>query len=267
MELINLAWLLGGLIVGAFISGKLARLNYAPMLEEQAARTSEYRSRYLKTLQRELANNIFRRDPMRFLDLYKKIHTESERIKRAGTDLLTAKQLLLSEKYPYGEFDLISVRDYVLYADAFQSHSAEEIEQRYSDILAFQALQSKLSDHWPRGTTTSDKELEHLTDYAQRFANTKLKWKLKKVISDYFKYSQNNMAGMDNIYFSVRPLLSSIPESRYGIHLKTSNEFGLYGVFAFDDGRIHESYYRSNESFENEESIDYPLDLEINEED
>lgn len=252
----NLMWGIVGLIAGALISFKAMRKDCTEHTKESERLVSYHRSSYLKILQRELANMLIREDPKRFLNLYKKINAESSGIKTAEDAVLKAKQLLLTEKYPqYSDFDLICVRDYVLYADALSPHSLDEIEQRYSDILIFQALQSRLNDGWPSFSTTSDKELEHLEKYAQQIMDTKLKGRLKKAISDFYKLRKSDEGAFETNDFSVRPV-DHFAEVQYGVHLKAENEFGLYGFFVFDDGKTHENYYRSNKGFQKEERLD-----------
>jgi len=173
IEMWDLIWLIIGLFAGFFIGRK--RANKATLsaaafqINELNRLVSYHRSGQLKILQRELANILIHRDPLRFVKTYKKAHEESETLKIAERNVLEAKFLLLTKKYPqYDDFDLIGTRDYVLYSDAFDSNSHEEIEQRYHDILIFQALQTKLEDNWPAFVTTTDKELEHLQEYPMR---------------------------------------------------------------------------------------------------
>jgi hypothetical protein len=47
-----------------------------------------------------------------------------------------------------------------------------------------------------------------------------------------------------------------IAEVRYGVHFKDTNEFGLYGAFYADDGKVFRSYYRSDANFEKQEYLD-----------
>lgn len=255
MEMDNLIWGASGFLVGIFTGIKIWHKLYRPDMSELARLVSYHRSVYLKVLQRELANFLIRKDPNRFFKLYKKIYEESKSIKKADMDILKAKLRLLAEKYPqYSDFDLISVRDYVLYSDALGC-PVEDIEQRYSDILIFQAIQSRIISDWPC-FIASDEELEHLKGYVCRVVNTKLKQKLKNAISDFYIFRKDGETEMDTREFSIRPV-NHVAEERYGIHLKDSNEFGLYGYFCFDDGRIHQSYYRSDAMFEKEECLDF----------
>jgi 3-hydroxy-3-methylglutaryl CoA synthase len=50
-------------------------------------------------------------------------------------------------------------------------------------------------------------------------------------------------------------------EKRYGIHLKDTNEFGLYGYFVSDDGRIYDGYYQSDQTFQQERYLNVLNDV------
>jgi len=46
-------------------------------------------------------------------------------------------------------------------------------------------------------------------------------------------------------------------ESRVGFYFKDLEEFGLYGFFAGNGDEVHESYYRTDRSFQKEETLLY----------
>jgi hypothetical protein len=48
------------------------------------------------------------------------------------------------------------------------------------------------------------------------------------------------------------PALSDV---RYGIHLKQTDEYGVYSFFVHDDGKISSRYARSDATFENETGL------------
>ncbi|MDD2325108.1 MAG: hypothetical protein PHW63_03740 [Alphaproteobacteria bacterium] len=171
----------------------------------------------------------------------------------------------MTEKYPqYDDFDLTRVRVYVLYDDASRSYSLDEIEQHYSDISIFQALQSRLNAVWPSLSTTSERELNHLEKYVKSVIDTKFKNKLKRAIADYYlaRGISDNYEFETNSY-SIRPVDHfHFVENRYGIYLKLENEYGLYSFYHLDDGTTHERFCRSDETFQKEEILD---DLNVDE--
>lgn len=257
MDWADMIWLIAGVSIGFFVGFKIGIKFLIPHTKELARLISYHRSGYLKILQREMANVLIRKDPQRFLETYKKAHEEFDSIKSSDPQVLKAKLLLLTEKYQqYEDFDLIGTRDYVLYADALSGHPLDEIEGRYSDILMFQALQSELEKDWPSFANTSEKEVEHLKEYVRNVIDTQFKQKLKNAISEFYslRQKQPDLHSLDTTEFFIK-YVHDFAENRYGIHLKSSNEFGLYSFFVFDDGKIHESYYRSDENFQKTEIL------------
>ena len=61
----------------------------------------------------------------------------------------------------YKDFDSITTRDYVLYADALSGNTYDEVEHHYIDIIRFQALQIALNHwgNWDIMPPTNDAEL------------------------------------------------------------------------------------------------------------
>ena len=59
----------------------------------------------------------------------------------------------------------------------------------------------------------------------------------------------------ENDFYSIR-YLSHYAEDRYGIHLKHTNEFGIYSLYVYDDGRASHSFYRSDSAFQLEQCLD-----------
>lgn len=258
MELSSLIWFASGIGTGALVVNKINGSFYTPKMKELTRLVSFYRSRYLNILQRELANFLIRKNPKNLLRLYENIHAESEGIKTARSEVLKARLLLLTEKYPtYDDFDIIGSRDYVLYDDALISYTSEEIEQHYTDLRIFQEVQSKTTEDWPMISPTSDREyeLENLKEYAQRVADTKFKSKLKKAISDFYTFRKDNEKTIETDEFSVHWIDHPADDIRYGIHIKADNEFGMYSCFVFDDGRADISYYRSDAEFKKQEGL------------
>jgi hypothetical protein len=135
-----------------------------------------------------------------------------------------------------------------------------EIEQRYHDILLFQALQTSLDKSWPAFAVASGKEFEHLKEYARQIIDSKFKEKLKRVVAEIYMLKAHDLNVFETPEFNARHI-SHYAENRYGIHLKSTDEYGLYGFFVADDGKIFESYYRSDAEFTKVEVLHSGLDL------
>lgn len=262
----DLVWPLIGLVAGCFIGGKVgfavARDSMSPEIKELSRLVSYHRSGQLQILQRELANILIRRDALRFLEVYEKVYEESEALKTAEKSILEAQYLLLSNKYPqYADFDLLCTRDYVLYSDIATQYSSEELEQRYHDILLFQALQVFLGEYrWPKWSVANNKELEHLKEYVQKVIDSKFQKRLEQ--ANYVGRQRQEII-FETPEFRVVRVPSFFPyENAYGIHLKSTNEYGLYGFSVDyssvdDDGDIKffEQYYRSDAGFVKQEIL------------
>jgi hypothetical protein len=141
------------------------------------------------------------------------------------------------------------------------TYSPDELEQRYHDILLFQALQTSLDKSWPAFATASSKEFEHLKEYARQVIDSKFKAKLKRAVAEIDTLKAHDLNVFETPDFSARHV-SHYAENRYGIHLKSTNEYGLYGFFVADDGKIFESYYRSDAEFIKEEVLHSGLKLD-----
>jgi len=72
----------------------------------------------------------------------------------------------------------------------------------------------------------------------------------RRVAEDY----GSKMGDYEDRYIGVFRL-QSYADVRCGIHLKQTNEYGVYSFFVHDDGKISTSYNRSDPSFGNEEAL------------
>jgi hypothetical protein len=231
---------------------------------EQSRNMACDRNFALSVLRRELANWMFKRDPDRYRQVYKAAHEATTAI--ATVNLAEQRRQLtkLAEQYPfYTDFDLIATRDYILYADALNTNSYDDVERHYTDIICFQALQTAIDENWPGTGATSDIELEHLDSYLLRFKDTRFKMRMEEALREFKAYlrGRGDSAGLE-IYetalLAVRHV-AHFAEVRYGVHFKDTNEFGLHGVF-FADNRDepYTSFYRSNARF-TEETLLYDM--------
>ena len=53
---------------------------------------------------------------------------------------------------------------------------------------------------------------------------------------------------------SVR-LVPSIPDTRFGVHFKDTNEFAVYSFWRSDEGKVYEDIMRSDTDFEGRRSL------------
>jgi hypothetical protein len=257
-----------GLIAGFLFCVRVLR----PSLQELSRNSAQDRDFVLRVLRRELANWMLRRDPDRYLLIYKEAHDTAVAISAADRSDQRAQLAKLCEQYPfYADFDLVGTRDHVLYADGLSMNSYDEVERHFRDIIRFQALQIALNENWGainwgRTSATSGDDLAHLEKYAQRFKDTRFKNRLKNAIDEFYAYRRGKDNGLalgaeEALYETATFSVCRVPhfaEVRYGVHFKDTDEFGLYGMFVFDepDKEPHSHFHRSDAGFEKESYLD-----------
>ena len=257
-----------GLIIAATIClsigfrfGRKAALT--DVVRQEAGR-AEDRAAFLHTVRRELGNLLMWSDPVKFMRLYKNLHAETSTYKSWKPPALQQTYAEIAKRYPqYNDFDVLGVRSYVLYPSARSTLTNEDLAGHYSDITRFVAVLAATDRNWKFSQPTSDRELGHLEDYAQRILDTKFKLRLQRAIQDFHLWrfeGRNSDLKLETRGYSVRPV-QHFAENRCGVHLKDSNEYGLYGYFVHDDGRVFYSYYRSDAAFESEEPLHIDWDV------
>jgi hypothetical protein len=258
---------IAGATVGFFLGFRTAIMSMQPEVRELNRNLASDRSFALSLLRRELANWMFRRDPDRYLGIYRKVHETVAAIGATNRGDQLAKLAKLTEQYRfYRDFDLVSTRDYVLYGDALSAYgSYDEAALYYTDIIRFQALKIALDNNWsetyPPVHTTDGAELAHLETYVQRFKDTRLKHRMKDAIREFFDCRSNtderDPSGETEPFlyktakFNIRRV-SHFAETRYGIHFNDPEEFGLYTTFYGDRDAPYIGFYRSDARFQSE---------------
>lgn len=254
--------------IGGYLGGRKARANaVVPVLNDVSLTQTIDRANYLHTLRRELANILVWRNPQRYLELYRQIHTEILSLKSWRAEEISKRLVELSLKYPnYSDFDFVGTREYILYPDGVSMYDNAELEKHYHNSWIFVALSVLGDDNWKdaakRGfvNTTSEEELTHLTRYVQRIEDTKFEYRIQKAIYDYHLARKEFGANLNNGVYEI-VYMPHFDETLYGVHLKVTNEYGIYSHFVFDDGRSSQSCYRSNSTFELEQPLDSLRDV------
>jgi hypothetical protein len=127
----------------------------------------------------------------------------------------------------------------------------------------FQALTIAHDPDWNFFRATSDEELGHLEKYVRRIKDTRLRLALEQAIHErhIWEYGRDSSGGIsaeefNSNDFSVRRV-DHFAEFRLGIHVKVTNEFGLYGLFHDDKrDRTYINYYRSDPTFSTEHHLE-----------
>lgn len=245
--------LIGGFLLGLLFGAKSVMSDLSEVKRTQAID----RANYLQTLRRELANILIWRDPGRYLQLYKQLHTEVTSLASWQPEEVRKRLEELWERYPnFSDFDVLGTREYVLYAEGVSSVNDDELEARYKDLVIFASLSTIAVKAWKDAKyfvhTTSEQELAHLSKYVGRIEDTKLRLRLERAMECRTSHSYE---AFENDFYSIR-YLHHFAEDRYGIHLKYTNEFGIYSSYVFDDGRVSHRFYRSDSAFQLEQSLD-----------
>lgn len=257
-------FLVVGLVLGAILSDKTIQPEIKELLKTRAID----RANYLFTLRREIANILIWQDPQRFVKLYQELCSEINSYKSWRIEEINKHLSELSKKYhEYRDFDCIGLKEYVLYAENEKNY--EKLELCYRDIATFIGLSLISNTSWKdakhlisfdlANEFIPDK-LEHLLKYATGIENTKLVFRLDKAMEDYYAYRNNNSGFLDNDLLSVRPKRGLVPDDKYTIHIKKTNEFAIYSVFDYGEGEQIE-YFLSDSAFENLTYFSYDRSL------
>jgi len=257
--MINFAVGLFFFILGGIIGAKIVTSELKESLSEVFRSRARDRVMILTVLRRELANVLIWRDPDRFVKFYDDIHSEISLLSNLESKEVANQLSVLCSKYPYySDFDIIEIRDYIQYVDAFDWINWEDISNHYKDLIYFTALSNIVHNDWMDISIniTSDDEFLHLTKYVQEIKDSKLSFQVEVAMDFYYASQQCEDCKLDffeNRDFKVERV-PHIAESRWGITLKNTNEFGIYSSFHGD--RTYTSIYRSNSEFNSEEIID-----------
>ncbi|WP_168074248.1 hypothetical protein [Caulobacter sp. SSI4214] len=243
----------GGFLIAATTLGKIVQ----ETTEQSARRSAADQDLLMRTFRRELGNWLFKTNPDRYIALYARARAIEADILSADATTRHALLKRIAADTPFiSDFDFVGSREHVLYSDALGTVGHDEVEENYLNIIRWQSLQIAGDPAWKYvAKPTSDSDAEHAITYAKRLKDTRFKKRLNETMRLYW-FARNTEKSLDlnNDFFSVR-YVHHFAENRYGIHLKDTNEFGLFSVF--DDGeRRFESYYRSSPDFSEEIVLD-----------
>ncbi|MBP7701551.1 MAG: hypothetical protein KA098_03035 [Phenylobacterium sp.] len=249
-----------GLICGFWAGCTLIAKGVQPTLEEAARHKASDHDLLMRTFRRELANWMFRTDPDRYMAVYERARLVEAGIFSADVTERRALMNRIAKDIPFiADFDLVGAREYILYSDNLGPY--EDVEGHYLDIVRWQALQIAGDPAWKYiAKPTSDADLKYLPEYATKLKDARFKKRLEETMRLYsYARRREDSLSFDNDLFSVR-YIYHVAENRYGIHLKDTNEFGIFWTFT-DGDRHFEGYYRSSPDF----SEDHWLDTHIEE--
>lgn len=257
-------WLIGTLIVGLVAGlyvGTQAELHAKiPLIQSLLASRTSDRDFLFRVLRRELANWMIWREPDQYQAFYEKLYLSTKVLMASEPRIKQAKYKFLTEKYPmYSDFDLLGVREHVLYGDAFNSISHEDIEQYFKDIIEFQALLIVNDRDRKFFMAAIENDLKHIKEYIPRIKDTKLKARLLAAVREYWAFRQGSrdkggsLPNGELLYetetFSARWLDHPF-ELTWGYHFKDTDEYALHTIFDdYKNNDTYVSYYQSDATF------------------
>ncbi len=217
--------------------------------------------RYIEVLRRELANAIVSDNPNKMVTLYRKGWTFEQEMLKADAARVQAEGDVLTKRYPlYEDFDLLGTRHFVPYSDAVESCEEDAVADRYLDISKFIVLQNiKAKSTRP---IFSESEDTILRKTMKREIDHRFRAKIIDAMDKYKMVRGADKEGhYENIDYEDRALfifrLQHIVDLRWGILFKDTQERAIYSVFYDDNSKAYKSFYRSDDTFQKEESL-YP---------
>jgi hypothetical protein len=186
---------------------------------------------------------------------------EVARIQKLSDNDARVEFAALCSKYKeYADFDIIQVRDYVLYSDGLDWADNQEIIRRHNDIVSFCQLQGKTDRAWnTQCNAPHEGELQHLERYVRRIEDTIFIFHLRRAERDYRCWQANCQGEIfseyENTDYAINQVVGLLTLDLH-IYIKATQEFGKVSVLHGDDQEVYRSYYRSDKLFKKEKVLD-----------
>lgn len=260
-----------GLAVGWFLRGRIAKGDGQTMLADKVAlrrNVNEAEDRYLEVLRREISNMLLNIDPDLMVSTYEKGWRYQDELVEAGKERISAdlKALTLKHKF-FSDFDLLGTRHFIPYGDARWAASDDEIVERYLEISKMILLPRLLDMDDSSIRLFTEGEFDILRKSVRRCKDRAFKGHIVQAVDRYHalqraidrfgsKEAREQMNPLDESDVEVFLLPYNGLENELGIAFKHTGEFGVYGTFQHDDGKIFKSYYRSDNVFQKRDYLD-----------
>jgi len=261
-----------GLVVGVIIGAIAAIIltarfyrNYIDesklILQTKILNLRGMENRYLEVLRREIGNLIIQSDPDIMLKVYEKAECLESHYRDAPKDHAQVALKCLTDKYPmFIDFDFIGTRHFVPYDEVCKDCGIAEIIEWYEDITNFLILSSICLEDTGDGNITNDKEKEVLKKIIRRIKDKNLKnnidiamqrfWLKESILEEEKQESIYELRDYEDAEYVVNKLLFDvIPETKYGITIKSTEEYGIYSMYCGDTGKTSISYLRADCKF------------------
>jgi hypothetical protein len=156
----------------------------------------------------------------------------------------------LTHKYPvFEDFDKIATKHFVPYSVENLWGEEDELPETYLDIAKFLIL-TRIQDGRSRRAVFPDDDDQIFQRSMQELKDRTFRRSLEDAIDKYYlvqRVAERSGAEISN-YEDQRIgvfRLHSYADVRYGVHLKQTNEYGVYSFFVHDDSKISKFYRRS----------------------
>ncbi len=214
---------------------------------------------YFSVLCRELANELIRRNPDRFVELTAEIVREVGNVQELSKEEASVRLEAMSQTYrEHSAFDGVGTKSHVLYEDGLAPIGDVEMEKRYHDIQVWCALNAVGNDAW-RFTSecvSTKNRLDEIQKYVSQYKDTILLWQIKSAKRDYdlhgWTLSQSDEESSlfpkfyKNEEFEVHFLgdhgPNGIPELAWLVKVLATGDIGCWSVFHGDD-KAYVHYY------------------------
>ncbi len=163
----------------------------------------------------------------------------------------------------FEDFDRIGTRHFVPYADSRSSLPNDDLVEGYlelSRMLIFMRNRSQ-PDVSRRRPLHDEREQKVLLDTVREAKDRRFRTRIDDALRRCQAYRQGFDAGKGERFSGMYETYSDVdvdvfrlpfdlsPENETGIAFKKTDEYAVLAVFHHDDGRIFESYYRTDRQF------------------
>jgi hypothetical protein len=224
---------------------------------------------YLETLRRELGRYIFVTDMEAFITVFDRMRRWESELERADKSRLHAEYRANITKFPdLQDFDIVGVRHFLGPESSFVD--LDQLIERYEDISRYLIIDRLSGSYVSKIRVYDDTEADVLNKEIRRTKDRRLKDQIDEGMKRYYiwRRAKDEPNGLDtprsydDAEFEVFGLdgmsgRGFTPDIQYGVVCKKLNENGVYSFFVADEGKTYYSYYRTDQTFTKDTSLDW----------
>lgn len=223
---------------------------------------------FMDAIEREVANELMRRDRHEYLKLCTSIATKWEALDCRGRLAVDKEFSRLARKYvTYSDFAQNQSWPHVPYQTGFGWLSDLEISEFYADLRAFHALKTEMDkmvhedDYEPpaiepisqREITNIRKTLDQLhdADFLAALQDSRAEW-------EFYSENANSATSLETPKYQFTRLRPEYPQElkRIGVYVKPFDRYGIMGLYLGDHDPYQSwSFYASTPDFSDESHL------------